>query len=127
LAENTQPDPVTTPPAKPSTSLKETRVVPATLREPMPRTPSSTGSPALPPNLPAAPKAAEQGTVVLDVEQGGVVVPSFLGKTVRSAIEAAEDSGLELDAIGSGIAREQSPPEGSHVPSGARIVVRFDR
>src|SRR5581483_1511114 len=127
LAENTQPDPVTTPPAKPSTSLKETRVVPATLREPMPRTPSSTGSPALPPNLPAAPKAAEQGTVVLDVEQGSVVVPSFLGKTVRSAIEAAEDSGLELDAIGSGIAREQSPPEGSHVPSGARIVVRFDR
>ena len=41
------------------------------------------------------------GTVILEVEQGGMAVPSFLGKTVRGAIEAAEESGLELDAVGS--------------------------
>ncbi|MFZ3340647.1 MAG: penicillin-binding transpeptidase domain-containing protein [Terriglobales bacterium] len=67
------------------------------------------------------------GTVVLDVEEGGIEVPSFLGKNLRSALEAAEDAGLELDALGSGIAREQSPLPGARVASGARIVVHFER
>jgi hypothetical protein len=67
------------------------------------------------------------GTVVLDVEEGGIEVPSFLGKNLRMAIEAAQDLGLDLDAIGSGTAREQSPPPGSHVAAGARITVRFGR
>jgi cell division protein FtsI (penicillin-binding protein 3) len=65
--------------------------------------------------------------VVLEVEQGGIVVPSFIGKSVRAAMEVAQDSGLELAAIGSGIAREQSPPAGAHVASGAKIVVKFGR
>jgi cell division protein FtsI (penicillin-binding protein 3) len=65
------------------------------------------------------------GTVVLDIEQGGIEVPSFIGKTVRGAVEAAEDSGLELDAVGSGVARQQSPPAGTHVASGARVTVQF--
>ena len=33
------------------------------------------------------------GTVVLDVEQGGIVVPSFLGKSVRGASKLAETAG----------------------------------
>ena len=74
-------------------------------------------SPALSPN----------GTVVLDVEQGGIAVPSFVGKSVRSAIEIAEANGLDLEIVGSGIAQDQSPVAGSHVPSGARITVRFGR
>ena len=45
--------------------------------------------------------------MVLDVEQGGIEVPSFVGKTVRGAVEAAQDTGLELDAVGSGVARQQ--------------------
>jgi cell division protein FtsI (penicillin-binding protein 3)/stage V sporulation protein D (sporulation-specific penicillin-binding protein) len=68
-----------------------------------------------------------KGTVVMDVEQGGIVVPSFIGKSVRSAIEEAEGSGLELDAVGSGVALEQSPIAGSHVPAGAHITVTFGR
>ena len=67
------------------------------------------------------------GTVVLDVEQGGIVVPSFAGKTIRGAIELAQDSGLDLDAIGSGVAREQSPEPGAHVATGSRITVKFSR
>lgn len=66
-------------------------------------------------------------TVVLDVEQGGIVVPSFIGKSVRSAIETAENDGLDLDAEGSGVAREQDPAAGSKVASGTRVVVRFGR
>ncbi|MFZ0772229.1 MAG: penicillin-binding protein [Candidatus Sulfotelmatobacter sp.] len=67
------------------------------------------------------------GTVVLDVEQGGIEVPSFVGKTVRGAVEAAQDAGLELEAVGSGVARQQSPPAGTHVAAGAHVTVQFGR
>jgi cell division protein FtsI (penicillin-binding protein 3) len=67
------------------------------------------------------------GTVVLDVEEGGIEVPSFLGKTLRLAVEAAQNVGLDLDAIGSGVAREQSPQPGAHVAVGSRVVVKFGR
>ncbi|HYL96015.1 MAG TPA: PASTA domain-containing protein, partial [Terriglobales bacterium] len=73
--------------------------------------------PAMPPS----------GTVVLEVEQGGIVVPSFVGKPLRAAIETAQNSGIELDAIGDGVAREQSPPAGAHVPAGSRVEVRFEQ
>jgi cell division protein FtsI (penicillin-binding protein 3) len=64
---------------------------------------------------------------VLEVEQGGILVPSFLGKSVRAAIEMAQESGLDLDAVGSGLAREQSPAPGSHVASGSQVTVKFGR
>ena len=64
---------------------------------------------------------------MLEVEQGGIVVPSFLGKSVRAAIETAQDSGLDLDAVGSGLAREQAPAPGSHVASGSQVTVKFGR
>jgi cell division protein FtsI (penicillin-binding protein 3) len=67
------------------------------------------------------------GTVVLDVEQGGIEVPSFVGKTVRGAVEAAQDTGLELEAVGSGVARQQSPPAGTHVAGGTHVTVQFGR
>jgi cell division protein FtsI (penicillin-binding protein 3) len=75
----------------------------------------------LPAHLPSS------GTIVLDVEQGGIVVPSFLGKSVRTAIEMAQDSGLDLDVVGSGLARQQSPTAGSHVASGSQVTVKFGR
>jgi|HubBroStandDraft_2_1064218.scaffolds.fasta_scaffold28791_2 cell division protein FtsI (penicillin-binding protein 3) len=77
--------------------------------------------PARQPNLPA------NGTVVLDVEPGGIEVPSFVGKTVRGAVEAAQDAGLELEAVGSGLARQQSPVAGAHVAAGSRVTVQFGR
>jgi cell division protein FtsI (penicillin-binding protein 3) len=72
-------------------------------------------------------KAPSNETVVLDVEQGGIEVPSFLGKSVRSSLELAQDIGLELNLIGSGLAREQSPAPGTHVIAGSRVVVKFGR
>jgi cell division protein FtsI (penicillin-binding protein 3) len=67
------------------------------------------------------------GTLILDIEEGGIVVPSFAGKSVRAAIEIAEEHGLDLDAVGSGLAREQIPPPGTRVPGGAKVIVRFGR
>ncbi|MBV9626365.1 MAG: transpeptidase family protein [Acidobacteria bacterium] len=67
------------------------------------------------------------GTVVVEEEQGGIVVPSFMGKSVRSAIELAQSSGLDLDVAGSGSAVEQSLAPGSRVRPGTRVAVRFGR
>ena len=77
-------------------------------------------------NLPPQ-KLPASGTVVLDVEEGGIEVPSFLGKNLRVAIEAAEEAGLDLDAVGSGTAREQLPLPGARVAAGSRITVHFGR
>jgi cell division protein FtsI (penicillin-binding protein 3) len=67
------------------------------------------------------------GTVILDVEEGGIEVPSFLGKSLRAVFEGAQDAGLNLDAVGSGVAREQSPLPGARVAAGSRITVHFSR
>ena len=77
-------------------------------------------------NLPPQ-KLPASGTVVLDVEEGGIEVPSFLGKNLRVAIEAAQEAGLDLDAVGSGTAREQLPLPGARVAAGSRITVHFGR
>jgi len=109
--------------ARPSTSGS---VVTAALRQTEAVTSERVSTPVAPAEDSAAPSPAN-GTVVVDVEQGGIVVPSFLGKSVRSSIEMAQDSGLELDVVGSGKALDQSPAPGSHVASGTRITVKFGR
>jgi hypothetical protein len=75
---------------------------------------------------PPANPAPANGTVVLEVE-GGPTVPSFLGKSLRAAIESAQRDGIELDVIGSGTAREQVPLPGARMPAGGRVAVKFSR
>ena len=72
----------------------------------------------------AGEQTAAKGTVVLDIDSG-VLVPSFLGKPLRSAVESAQQSGLEINVVGTGIARQQWPAPGSHLPVGQHITVRF--
>lgn len=104
------------------------KVVPAAMKEPIQQAVIGVGAQATkPPASTGASSPAANGTVVIDVEEGGIEVPSFIGKSVRAALESAEDAGLDLDAIGSGTAREQSPLPGSRVAAGSRIVVRFGR
>jgi len=127
VADSNPPEPqVPAGSLKPSPARAEERVEPAALREPV----DALILPNLPPKPVAAAPSAQlpyAGTVVLEVEQGGIVVPSFIGKSIRAAIEAAQDSGLELDAVGSGVAHYQSPPAGSHVSAGTKVIVRFER
>lgn len=73
-----------------------------------------------------APAPPANGTVILDTE-AGPVAPSFLGKSVRGAIEAAQSAGIEIDVIGSGVARGQSPAPGQRIPPGTRVMVRFEQ
>src|SRR5579863_6706524 len=107
-------------------------VVQAALRqnEPMTAAPAQaeqSKTPAAAENLEPSPKTPTTGTVILDVEQGGIEVPSFVGKTVRGAVEAAQEAGLELEAVGSGVARLQSPLAGTHVAAGAHVTVQFGK
>ena len=46
---------------------------------------------------------------------------------MRGAVETAQDAGLELEAVGSGVARQQSPQAGTHVTAGAHVMVQFGR
>jgi len=111
----------------PATATGEGSVVQAAMRDTMAAGPVSQETASKPPDSDAQSKLPSTGTVVLDVEQGGIEVPSFVGKTVRGAVEAAQDLGLQLDAVGSGVARQQSPVAGTHVAAGARITVQFGR
>lgn len=124
VAESSAPETLPPTPNKPSAAISQ--VVPAALREPVKPSASviAEKNSSTPPTQTPSPA---NGTVVLDVEQGGIVVPSFLGKSVRSAIETAQDAGLELEAVGSGVGHDQTPSPGSHVPAGARILVQFGR
>jgi membrane peptidoglycan carboxypeptidase len=114
----------------PANAERGTNVVQAAMRETLPNeAPSIASSQAraaeAPPKSPPAPKLPSTGTVVLDVEQGGIEVPSFAGKTVRKALEAAQDAGLELEVVGSGVARQQTPAAGTRLPQGSSVTVRF--
>jgi len=117
-------------PGQSNSSVESSGVVPAALRQaetvnlaPEPNQPAAVANPQ---SVPAATSDHPMGgTVVFEVAQGGAVVPSFAGKNLRAAIEMAEENGLDLDPVGTGLAREQEPPAGSHVSSGARITVKF--
>jgi len=112
------------PAAKPAAGVAGTVIVPAAMTS---REPVSGPAPASEPAEPAAAKTPSNGTVVLDVEQGGIEVPDFKGKSVRNALELAEENQLELSPVGNGLAREQTPAPGTHVAAGSRIVVKFER
>jgi cell division protein FtsI/penicillin-binding protein 2 len=121
LADTTpQPSPVVVVPA----ALRQRELIAAagtevTLPPAIPNSQAATLS--APDRLPSS------GTVVMEVEQGGLVVPSFAGKSVRGAIELAEENGLDLAAVGNGTALEQYPAAGAHVTSGTRVTVKFGR
>lgn len=76
-------------------------------------------SPAAPANAVGQPVAVSVGS--------GLVVPSFLGKSVRGVIEMAERDGFEVTVLGSGIAREQTPAPGGRIAPGEHVTVRFAR
>jgi cell division protein FtsI (penicillin-binding protein 3) len=74
---------------------------------------------------PVQPGPASASGVVVNLE--GTPVPSFVGKSMRAAVELAQQAGLVLDVHGAGVAREQTPAPGTRVPAGGRVAVRFSR
>jgi cell division protein FtsI (penicillin-binding protein 3) len=79
--------------------------------------------------LPAAkvvPMVQGKGAVVVNAGLQ-VPVPSFEGGGLRGVVEKADAVGLRVQAVGSGLAREQVPAAGTMVPAGTEVVVRFTR
>jgi cell division protein FtsI (penicillin-binding protein 3) len=84
----------------------------------------------------AAPLSAQKDMPPIQMKEKGAVivnaglrvpVPSFEGATLRSVVERADSLGLRVQAVGSGLAREQVPAAGAMVPAGTEVVVRFAR
>ena len=109
------------PQVAPQQSQAETRMVAAAYKPPQA---TLVAQPVVPVPAPSPPRAGE--TIVLDVG-GGVVVPDFSGKPLRTALEEAQAAGIELEITGSGVARTQLPAAGSRIPPGGHVSVRFGR
>ena len=112
---NSQPE----SPSRPAISGQQLTPVAAVSPEPA----ASTAAPVSAEPSQASVQTAD-GTVVLNVDSG-IVVPSFMGKSLRASIETAQQNGLEISVLGSGIARQQSPPPGAHLLAGQKVTVRF--
>jgi cell division protein FtsI (penicillin-binding protein 3) len=95
-----------------------------------------TGSAATNAGDAAAPLSVPKDMLAMPIKEKGAVVvnaglrvpvPSFEGAALRSVVERADSVGLRVQAVGSGLAREQVPAAGTMVPAGTEVVVRFAR
>jgi cell division protein FtsI (penicillin-binding protein 3) len=80
-----------------------------------------------PPMMPRQLSAAKGKDAVVVNAGLRVPVPSFEGAALRNVVEKADSVGLRVQAVGSGLAREQVPVAGTMVPAGTEVVVRFTR
>ena len=70
--------------------------------------------------------AGNNATIITDGKRR-VSVPTLVGEPLRQVIESASSAGLIIQALGTGIAREQVPAAGTMVPLGTQVIVRFQR
>jgi len=112
----------------PAAVMTQTQRKPAIVStaKPLPPQPATAAQPTPQVTASAAQSPPPKGTVVLDVS-GGVVVPDFHGKAVRSALEEAQAAGIELEISGSGVGQDQSPAAGERVLPGGHVLVKFGR
>jgi cell division protein FtsI (penicillin-binding protein 3) len=78
------------------------------------------------PKIVPAVQVRGDGGVVVDASHR-VAVPSFTGGSLRTVVEHADQVGLRVQPLGSGLAKEQAPAPGTMVPMGTEVVVRFAR
>jgi cell division protein FtsI (penicillin-binding protein 3) len=125
-ATKTNEEPVAVAPKSVGTTKNVMNLLPAKVvtafHESSDQTPAHASVPA---PLPKTTSATE-GAVVVNAGLR-VPVPSFEGTALRSVVEKADAVGLRVQAVGSGLAREQVPAAGTMVPAGTEVVVRFTR
>jgi cell division protein FtsI (penicillin-binding protein 3) len=54
-------------------------------------------------------------------------VPDFRGMTLRAVLQESAATGLPVEVVGTGMARNQEPPPGSVLPARGRVRVQFTR
>ena len=75
---------------------------------------------------PSQKDSEEQEGQEQELEEGKVIVPDVMNRSIREANNILVSKGLKLKIEGSGIAVEQDPPADSVVDSGTEVTVRFD-
>lgn len=119
-------DPLRAPPAQPA--MAPTAPVPGVQGKPAATQPVTEANPDLaakPVSAPVAPEKVQAKVTISDGKQ--LTVPTFVGLSMRQVIEMANASGLDVQILGSGTAREQAPAPGTQVPTGTKVVVRCGR
>jgi cell division protein FtsI (penicillin-binding protein 3) len=76
---------------------------------------------------PMDPASAAESAAIPDSGLSLVEVPDLAGKSMRASLAALAQLGLELNAMGSGMAVQQIPVPHSRVAQGTKITVRFSR
>jgi cell division protein FtsI (penicillin-binding protein 3) len=81
---------------------------------------------------PQAPEMPAESVVLIgepgpQVELIGPRVPDFRGKSVRTVMAESMALGMQVEVLGSGVARSQNPPAGSVISLGERVRVQFAR
>ena len=69
-------------------------------------------------------EAAASGATA-DSDPDAPKVPNFVGKTIKDVMTEAAADGLDVDLLGSGLARAQTPQPGAALLPGEHIRVRF--
>lgn len=84
---------------------------------------------SVPPAAPAVPAPAAPEIAIVEAKPGsrGVIVPDLAGRGLRSVLQIGADSGLLIEANGSGIVRKQSPHAGAVVAPGTVLTVELKR
>jgi cell division protein FtsI (penicillin-binding protein 3) len=70
---------------------------------------------------------ADDETIMVRVAAETVLVPDFHGMPKRTALDRCLELGIQMQAIGSGVAIFQVPPAGSRIPVGDACQVTFAR
>lgn len=73
------------------------------------------------------PGEATHSSAIAVASGSSVAVPDFIGQPMRDVVVAAANLGLNVRVYGDGVASEQAPAAGTHVPAGTAVVVRFHR
>jgi cell division protein FtsI (penicillin-binding protein 3) len=68
---------------------------------------------------------AAPSDAVADADADAPTVPNFVGKTVKDVVTEAAADGLEVEILGSGLARLQTPQPGAALVPGEPISVSF--
>jgi membrane peptidoglycan carboxypeptidase len=85
-------------------------------------------APVAPPAAPApATDAPEVAVVETSSRADGVVVPDLGGRGLRAAVRIGAESGLVVEARGSGLVCKQSPEPGAVVAPGTTLTVELRR
>ena len=83
-----------------------------------------------PPTLEEMQQASGNPADVADaayVDRNAPKAPNFVGKTMQDVVQQATATGIEVDLLGDGLARTQSPAPGALLSPGEHIAVRFAR